>query len=194
VSPLLTGVSHVDHVGLTVPHLDDAVRFFVDVFGAEELYRSRRGPDPEFMPVNFGVGPDAALELAMLRMPPNLNLELFEWTASEQRTDRPLPPDAGAHHLAFEVDDVDEAVARLRGVQGVRVLGEVKEVAADSPTVAGNRWTYVLAPWGLMIELVDRSRVVNPPRFVGPWEWRDQRERPQANPSGTASTTGVERS
>ena len=76
---LLPGLRHVDHAAYTVPDLDEAVRFFVEVLGAEELYRSQRGPDPSFMPVHFDVPSDAALELAMLRMPPNLNIELFAW-------------------------------------------------------------------------------------------------------------------
>jgi hypothetical protein len=54
---------------------------------------------------------------------------------------------------------------------GVRVLGGRKEVGPDSPLVAGNRWTYFVTPWGLLMELVDRSRVQNPPNFVGPADW-----------------------
>ena len=54
---------------------------------------------------------------------------------------------------------------------GVRVLGGRKEVGADSPLVAGNRWTYFVTPWGLLMELVDRSRVQNPPNLVGPPDW-----------------------
>jgi hypothetical protein len=69
------------------------------------------------------------------------------------------------------VDDVDEAIAVLQETPGVRVLGERKEVAGDSPCVAGNRWTYFLTPWGLLMEIVDQSRVAAPPRLVGPADW-----------------------
>jgi hypothetical protein len=69
------------------------------------------------------------------------------------------------------VDDVDEAIAALQQTPGVRVLGERKEVAGDSPRVAGNRWTYFITPWGLLMEMVDRSRVASPPRLVGPADW-----------------------
>ena len=41
----LPGLQHTDHVGLTVPNLEEGIRFFVEVLGAEELYRSERGPD-----------------------------------------------------------------------------------------------------------------------------------------------------
>lgn len=169
---VIPGLRYVDHVALTVPDLDEAVAFFVDVLGARELYRSARGPDPAFMPANFDVPADAALALAMLRMPPNLNVELFEWTAASREARSPRSCDAGGRHLAFVVDDVDTACDHLRSVPGVRVLGEVKQVGADSPVVAGNRWTYVMTPFGLLLELVDRSRVVDPPDFVGPSSWQ----------------------
>jgi len=169
--PRVPGVRYADHVAFTVPDLDDACRFFVEVLGAEELYRSQRGPDAEFMPLHFDVPADASLTLAMLRMPPNLNVELFEWVSSDRRPEHPRHSDAGGHHLSFEVEDVDAAVEVLRTVPGVRVLGGRKEVGGDSPRVAGNRWTYVVTPWGLLLELVDRSRVADPPPLVGPLDW-----------------------
>lgn len=168
----LPGLRYVDHIAFTVPDLGEAVAFFEDVLGAEELYRSQRGPAPEFIPENFAMPPDAALELSMLRMPPNLNIELFQWSGTGLRTDMPRHGDMGGHHLAFEVDDVDAVVEHLRSVPGVRVLGEVKEVSQDSPLVAGNRWTYAITRWGLLLEFLDRSRVVDPPRLVGPQDWR----------------------
>lgn len=170
---MIPGLRHTDHVGLTVPDLDAAVAFFTEHLGAEELYRSRRGPDRDFMTRNFEAPADAALELSMLRLPPNVNLELFEWHSADRRTTQPRPVDAGGNHLCFVVDDVDTAVAYLADVSGVRILGEVKQVGGDSPHVAGNRWTYLTTPWGQLLELVDRSRVVNPPAFVGPQDWRN---------------------
>jgi len=164
-------VRYADHVAFTVPDLDEAVRFFTELFGAEELYRSRRGPDAAFMPEHFEVPADAVLELAMLRLPPNLNLELFTWRSADRRLVHPRMSDAGGHHLAFTVDDVDACTEVLRAVPGVRILGHRKEVGADSPHVAGNRWVYIVTPWGLHLELVDRSRVAMPPRFVGPADW-----------------------
>jgi catechol 2,3-dioxygenase-like lactoylglutathione lyase family enzyme len=167
----LPGLLHADHVAFTVPDLREAVSFFVDVLGAQELYTSRRGPDASAMPLNFNVPPDAALELSMLRLPPNLNIELFQWRTADQKTEHPRHSDRGGHHLCFAVEDVDEAVAHLTQIPGVQILGDRKEVGQDSPFVAGNRWTYFVTPWGLLMELVDRSRVQNPPNFVGPADW-----------------------
>ena len=129
---LVRGVRYADHVAFTVPDLDQAVQFFVEALGAQELYRSTRGPDAQFMPKNFAVPADARLTLAMLRMPPNLNVELFEWSSSDRRTEHPRHSDAGGHHLCFTVADVDQAVAVLRGIPGVRLLGDRKEVAEQT--------------------------------------------------------------
>lgn len=181
MSRTLLGLQYVDHAAYTVPDLEQAVRFFVDVLGAEELYRSRRGPDAAFMPTHFDVPADAALELAMLRMPPNLNIELFEWTGSDRRTEHPRHSDRGGHHLCFVVDDVDHALAGLALIPGVRILGERKEVGGDSPSVAGNRWCYFQTPWGLLMELVDRSRVANPPNLVGPTDWNHHAEKSETS-------------
>ena len=44
--PRIPGVRYADHVAFTVPDLDQAVQFFVQTLGAQELYRSTRGPSP----------------------------------------------------------------------------------------------------------------------------------------------------
>jgi catechol 2,3-dioxygenase-like lactoylglutathione lyase family enzyme len=167
----LPGLQYVDHVAFTVPDLDDATRLFTVLFGAEELYRSTRGPDVAVMPEHFGVPADAHLELRMLRLPPNLNVELFQWWSEDRSPVFPRASDAGGHHLCFVVDDVDDVVDAIADLRGIEILGARKEVAGDSPAVAGNRWVYARTSWGLILEFVDRSRVVDPPRLVGPQDW-----------------------
>ena len=170
---LLGGIRYVDHLGLTVPDLDEAVDFFVNVFGCEELYRSRRSNAAEYMVSNFAVDPAASFTLSMLRCEPNLNIELFQWSAPDQRTAQPRASDNGAHHLSFYVEDVDNAVAQLAGLDGVVLLGTPKTVEAPSP-LAGSRWVYFLTPWGLRIELINRSKVVAPLRLIGEKQFNSQ--------------------
>jgi hypothetical protein len=80
VSKGLPGLSHVDHVGLTVTELDAAARFYCDVMGGYELYRL--GPfDAADMP-RMADGRDwtaahinvagARLTIAMISIGPNL--------------------------------------------------------------------------------------------------------------------------
>ena len=163
----LTGYAFVDHVGLSVPDLDAAVRFFTAVLGARELYRSSRRGEGRFMTETFEASPDSSFTLAMLRLEPNLNLELFQWEAPDRRVEMPMASDVGGHHLCVYVDDVEGAYDRLRRYPGVRALGDLKTVRPGSP-LSGTRWTYFVTPWGLQIEIVNRAEVASPPDFVVP--------------------------
>jgi len=145
---------NVDHVGITVPDLDGAIAFFVDVLGCEVLYRVGPWGDPtgDFMAAHYDVDPRATFSAAMVRCGPTLNVELVRWTAPDQTTGAPRNSDAGAAHLAFYVADIDAAVAYLAARPGVRVLA-APVPSASGPT-DGQRSVYFLAPWGLSLELM----------------------------------------
>ncbi|WP_232108390.1 MULTISPECIES: nitroreductase/quinone reductase family protein [Streptomyces] len=151
----LPGARAVHHIAYTVPDLDQAVRFFVDVIGAELAYRLGPVEDQEgdWMTRKLGVHPRASAKIAMLRLGPVTNLELFEYTAPDQDHSRPRNSDWGGHHFALYVDDVDKAVEYLREVPGVTILGE-PETITDGP-IAGDRWVYFTTPWGLHMELIN---------------------------------------
>lgn len=148
----LPGLAGTEHIGLTVPNLDDAVRFFTDVIGGSLIFHGGRVADePELMRTSLGVDPRAAFTYAFVRCGQGANFELFEYAAPDQARTAPRNSDAGGHHLAFYVDDIDTAVRYLRG-HGVAVMGEVNHIA-DGPA-AGSAWVYFRAPWGLQLELV----------------------------------------
>jgi catechol 2,3-dioxygenase-like lactoylglutathione lyase family enzyme len=151
----IPGARAVHHVAYTVPDLDQAVRFFVEVIGAELAYRLGpvHDPDGDWMSRKLDVAPEAVAHIAMLRLGPTLNLELFEYTAPDQRRSLPRNSDWGGHHLAIHVDDVDKAVEYLRAQPGVRILDE-PETIEDGP-IAGDRWVYFTTPWGMQLELIN---------------------------------------
>ncbi|MFB7472002.1 VOC family protein [Kitasatospora sp. NPDC056184] len=153
----IPGARAVHHVAYTVPDLDQAVAFFTDVLGARLLYRL--GPvaappgDGDWMSRQLGVHRSAVAHIAMLRLGPVSNLELFQYTAPDQRREQPANSDWGGHHLAIAVDDVDRAVAYLREQPGVEVLGEPQTIADGGP-IDGDRWVYFRTPWGLQLEVL----------------------------------------
>src|ERR1700684_2290103 len=119
----LPGLSHVDHVGLTVPDLNSAVTFYCDVIGGVELYRVGpfdatelpRVPDGRDWTEAYLDVPGARLIIAMLQIGPNLMLELFQYDKPQEReTSPPRNCDCGGHHMAFKVADIEEAVSYLR--------------------------------------------------------------------------------
>jgi catechol 2,3-dioxygenase-like lactoylglutathione lyase family enzyme len=149
----LPGLRGGDHVGITVPDLEEATRFFVDVLGAERFYDL--GPmaaEDDWMRTHLGVDPTARVErLRFLRLGTGLNLELFEYTAPDQRREPPLNSDVGGFHLALYVDDFEAALDYLRAA-GVDVMGE--PTRRTSGPSAGQTWIYFRTPWGLQLELV----------------------------------------
>lgn len=149
----LPGLRGTDHIGFTVPDLDEAIAFFVDVIGCEAFYEL--GPfraDDDWMQAHLDVHPRTVMKkLRFLRCRHGSNFELFEYEAPDQRRSQPRNSDVGGHHLAFYVEDIDAAVAHLKA-RGVRVLGE-PTVRTSGPS-AGQTWVYFLAPWGMQLELV----------------------------------------
>ncbi|OUS93217.1 VOC family protein [Rhodococcus sp. NCIMB 12038] len=149
----LPGVQRLDHVGITVPDLDEARRFFVDVLGCEYMYTLGPYLDEEgnWMHEHLNVHPRAVMnQLHFFRCGGAAVFEVFEYSAPDQDTTPPRNSDVGGHHVALYVDDLDKAVEYLRE-NNVTVLGE--------PTVSkgpseGQRWVYFLAPWGMQFELV----------------------------------------
>jgi glyoxylase I family protein len=153
----LPGLTGLDHVGFTVPDLDEAHTFLVDVLGCEYLYQlgpytsDPKGRGADWLSAHLGVDDRAVMRrLRFFRCGPRAVFEVFEYEAPDQSRALPRNSDIGGHHVALYVDDLDVAVAHLRA-HGVEVMGE--------PTVSGGpsegqRWVYFLAPWGMQFELV----------------------------------------
>ena len=148
----LPGLSGVDHIGFTVPDLDQAHAFLVDVLGCEYMYRL--GPfasEGDWMAEHLAVDARAVMrELRFYRLGGQAIFEVFDYQAPDKREQLPRNSDVGGHHVAIYVDDLDAAVAYLRE-HGVDVLGEPTSSKGASE---GQRWVYFRAPWGMQFELV----------------------------------------
>ena len=149
-----------DHVSFTVADLDAAIAFYVEAFGAAELYRM--GPmdaadipampdGRDWMEAHVGVA-GAKLTLAMLRLTDGLNLQLVQYDKPDDRaTAHPRVCDIGGHHLGLRVDDVDKAREALVA------LGCVAQeiiVIPEGP-LAGKKNLYLRDPFGNPLEIVD---------------------------------------
>ncbi len=119
------------HTRMRVSNLDDTIRFYTQVLGLEVVERktSPRGS-----------------QLAFLKVP-NSD-ELIELTSFPASGPVHVQPDLV--HLAFQVDNLDRAMALLTA-QGVPVT--------DGPTrtSSGSRFIFIDAPDGYEIELIERS-------------------------------------
>ena len=148
----IPGLRGSDHFGFTVPDLDEAERFLVDVLGAVPVYTlGPKRDDDDWMTVHLGVHPRTVIrEIRFYRLGNGSNLEVFQYDAADGQAPQPRNSDIGGHHLALYVDDMDEAVAYLRA-KDVDVMGEP---VASGGASAGQRWLYFRSPWGMQFELV----------------------------------------
>ena len=138
---------HVDHVGITVPDLDAAIRFFENALGADLLWKL--GPFDE-TPTGVKI---RSINLAMLRLGPNINVELMVFDADGQRRTMPSNIDYGATHVAFFVDDIDAAAKSLKE-NGAELLKGPLDAKGD--VKQGERIWYFKTPWGAFMEILWR--------------------------------------
>ncbi|MGE0406097.1 MAG: muconolactone Delta-isomerase family protein [Candidatus Korobacteraceae bacterium] len=149
----IPGLRGTDHFGVTVPDIEAATQFFIEVIGCTPFYPL--GPissDSDWMQTHLGVHPRAVVKkIRFLRCKNGINIELFEYTSPDQRKELPKNSDYGGHHLAIYVDDFDKALEYLKS-KGVRIQGE-PTVRTAGPS-AGQTWVYFLTPWGMQMELL----------------------------------------
>ena len=104
-------ITSTNHTSFTVSSLDRAIGLFRDALGFELLNRSPR--DPKFIEQVVGVE-GADIEVAYLQAPGH-RLELIEYRGPADRGRvESRPCDAGFAHIAFDVDDIHEAIAAVR--------------------------------------------------------------------------------
>lgn len=122
----------VHHIALICTDYGVSKRFYTDVLGlsiVREVYRAER----QSYKLDLALAGQYVIELFSFPNPPP----------------RPSQPEAaGLRHLAFAVDDVDAALARLQQ-QGVAC----EPVRVDEFT--GRRFTFLADPDGLPIELYE---------------------------------------
>lgn len=148
----LPGLRGVDHIGITVPDLEVATRFLIDVLGCEYMYSL--GPfmdDGDWMKEHLNVHPRAIMQqLHFFKCGGTAIFEVFQYSAPDQCNVQPRNSDIGGHHVAFYVDDLDVAIEHLKR-KGVHVFGDPTSSKGPSE---GQRWVYFLSPWGMQFELV----------------------------------------
>jgi catechol 2,3-dioxygenase-like lactoylglutathione lyase family enzyme len=150
----IPGIRGIDHIGFTVPDMKQGVAFFTDVIGCRKAFSFGPFADPKgnFMQDLVNVNPRAEIkEITMMRCGQGSNIELFEYTSPDQKTEMPRNSDHGGHHVAFYVKDIKAAVDKARSLGLKTMMGpfDVKEGPA-----AGQSITYVLTPWGMQLELI----------------------------------------
>ena len=149
----MSNIRAVEHIGLTVPDLEQATTFFAEAFGAQKIYdmisEPLSGPAIE---KGLGVPQGAVIEaIRMLRLGNGPNIELFTYSGVAQRNPV-VPCDYGLQHFCVYVDDIDAAAAQLEKAGGTPLSAPGDLPGGDARP--GNRYLYARTPWGSTVELV----------------------------------------
>jgi catechol 2,3-dioxygenase-like lactoylglutathione lyase family enzyme len=141
-------IQSLENVGVVVDDLAAVKAFFVDL-GMEQVGEAEVGG--EWVDRVVGLE-DVRCELFMLQTPDGHGrLELMHFNSPAAREGDPLatPNTLGIRRIAFSVDDLDAAVAKVRD-RGLELLGEVVRYEDIY------RLCYVRGPEGIIVMLAER--------------------------------------
>jgi methylmalonyl-CoA/ethylmalonyl-CoA epimerase len=126
----------IDHVGIAVSDLDESVEHHRRTLGVEPTHRERV-EDQGVEEVLFAVGTSS--------------IQLLGALGSDTPVGRFLANRGpGIHHVAYRVDDLVEALARLRA-EGVRLVDEVPRKGSRGSLIA---FVHPKDMGGVLVELV----------------------------------------
>jgi len=128
----------VDHIGIAVNSLDEALKFYADILGLRA----------------DAIEEKAQYGLRLVRLhAPNAVIELIEAQDWERTTQRYLERKGpGVYHLGVKVDDVDAAVTELLE-RRVRLIDEIPR-EGDGMRVS---FVHPDATGGVLVELVTKK-------------------------------------
>jgi methylmalonyl-CoA epimerase len=132
----------IDHVGIAVLDLDAALERYRSMFGVEPAHRERVA-DQGVEEVLFDLGGSSIQLLGALG--PDTPVGRF--------LERRGP---GLHHVGYRVDDVADALERLRG-EGARLIDETPRRGSRGTTIA---FVHPASLEGVLVELVQVRRSV----------------------------------
>ncbi|MBD3380774.1 MAG: methylmalonyl-CoA epimerase [candidate division Zixibacteria bacterium] len=123
------------HIGLAVESIDDKLKLYHDVMGLETGERTEV--------------PDQGVEVCFLELD-NTKLELLQPLDDSANLNKFLQKKGeGIHHLCFEVEDIESALARLSEV-GIQLIDKKPRVGACGELIA---FLHPKSTGGVLIEL-----------------------------------------
>lgn len=124
------------HVAIAVRALADVAPFYTQALGLESL------GEPEFVA-------DQRVNVLVLEVG-GQRIELVEPASEDSPISRFVAKREGLHHLAWQVDDLEQVLARLKS-RGVRLLDETPRPGAHGTRIA---FLHPASSGGVLTELV----------------------------------------
>lgn len=147
---MATGLSHI---GVCVPNLEQGREFYAGMFGFELLDKLEWPVGTEMADYTIGLQGSAAQGYVMKGA--NCYLELWQYSSPEPRGEPAQrgANDFGIRHLAFEVENVENAVERLLQLGG-SIMNPPMRIP-EIPSMSEELALYCRDPFGNIIELLE---------------------------------------
>ena len=151
----MSNIRGINHIGMTVPNIDEAFTFLKNAFGAEYAYdgltyddEPRKGSEVDRM---LGLSKGAAIvKQRMVVIGNGPNIEMFEIESENKKEPLELE-DNGYNHISLFVEDMDSAIDQAVNA-GATALSEKHDNSRYEDT-EGSSSVYVKSPWNSLIEL-----------------------------------------
>jgi len=132
-------VSKIDHIGIAVSNLDEAVKLYKDVLGLE-LHGTEVVPEQKVKVAFLPVG--------------DTEVELLESTSDDGPIAKFIEAKGqGIQHIAFRVDDIEAALEEMKA-KGMRLIDEKPRYGAGGAKIA---FLHPKSTGGVLIELCERK-------------------------------------
>jgi len=130
----------VDHIGIAVKSLAEAVKVYQDAIGLEVS--------------GYDEVDDQGVRVAMLTIGES-RIELLEPTREDSPIEKfMMKRGEGIHHIAVRVDDIEEALERLKA-SGVRLIDSTPRRGAHDTRTA---FIHPSSTHGVLLELVEHGK------------------------------------
>ena len=108
--------SHIEHIGIAVSNLEEAIRYYEQVLGLE-CYAVEEVKDQKVRTAFFKVG--------------ETKIELLESTEAEGPVGKFIDKRGqGVHHIAFAMEDTDQALKEAE-TKGVQLIDKISRKGAE---------------------------------------------------------------
>lgn len=132
-------VKKVDHIGVAVKNLDDALNFYENILGLKSAGKE--------------VVEEQKVTVAFLPIGDS-EVELLESTEEDGPIARYIAKNGeGVQHIAFRVDNIEAAIAEMKE-KGVRMIDEKPRYGAGGARIA---FCHPKSTGGVLIELCERA-------------------------------------
>lgn len=134
------GISHIEHIGIAVSNLSEAISFYENIFGLK-CYKIEEVTEQKVRTAFFRLG--------------QTKIELLEATDPESPVGKFIEKRGeGVHHIAFAVDGIDDRLKDLDS-RGIRLIDTVPRKGAEDLNIA---FIHPKSTFGVLTELCEGEK------------------------------------